>query len=195
MLDLFRSDTLTAIAEFTPDDYAILHRTPSAVAFAVAYAERDDAIRLMRELRAGLTAAREAAFAFPDNEIVQALAEAMQEIEDESEEGAEASENGHERPDDTEEILPERNPRLAAETSLDLARQSIEILQANATLEETVQFKHWLIAIAEQVALATRSGGVLGLGGTQLSDEEQAYLMQLREALTIDVAQVEEQPE
>ena len=172
---------MTTLTDFSPDDLAILNRTPTAVAMAAAYAEQDGPVSLVREMRAGLTAAREAAFAFPDNEIIQLLAAAMQEDDDDE---AERREGGEAERED--EVVEERNPARSQEISIELAGQSMAIMEATATLEETVQFKHWLYAIADQVTLATRSGGFLGFGGTQVAEGEKTYLANLRGALGMD---------
>ena len=74
---------MTALTDFEPDELSILNRTPTAVAMAAAYAEQDGPVSLVREMWAGLTAAREAAFAFPENAVIQVLAAAMQEVDGE----------------------------------------------------------------------------------------------------------------
>jgi hypothetical protein len=175
---------LTTLTDFAPEDLAILNRTPTAVAMAAAYAEQDGALSMAKELRAGLTAAREAAFAFPDNEIIQLLAAAMQDVDEEDDDSPDEDQPGD--PADTEAVVEERNPQRAQEISLELAGQAMAIMQETATLEEAVEFKHWLYAIADQVTLATKSGGFLGLGGTQVAEGEQEYLTNLRVVLGIE---------
>ena len=176
---------MTTLTDFSPEDLAILNRTPTAVAIAAANAQQDGPLGLMREMRAGLTAAREAAFAFPDNEIIQLLAAAMQ--EDDEEDETDDDLDGHQPGDDpgVEAVVEERNPARSQEIAIDLAGQAMTIMETTATLEETVQFKHWLYAIADQVTLASRSGGFLGFGGTQVAAGEKTYLANLRAALGI----------
>jgi hypothetical protein len=171
------------LTDFSPEDLAVLNRTPTAVAMAAAFAEQDGALSMAKELRAGLTAAREAAFAFPDNEIIQLLAAAMQDVDEESDDSPEEDQPGD--PVGTEAVVEERNPQRAQAMSLELAGQAMAIMQETATLEESVQFKHWLYAIADQVTLAAKSGGFLGLGGTQVAEGEQEYLTNLRVVLGI----------
>lgn len=171
---------MTQLTDFSPDELAILNRTPTAVAMGAAYAERDGVWSLAKEMRAGLTAAREAAFAFPDNEVIQLLAATMQETDDEDA----STDDDDERPGEGgEDVIEERNPSLAGETAIELAAQSMSIMTGTATLEETVQYKHWLYAIAEQVVLATKSGGFLGIGGSQVGAGERSFLQQLSEAI------------
>ena len=174
---------MTTLTDFSPEDLGVLNRTPTAVAMAAAYAEQDGALSMVREMRAGLTAAREAAFAFPDNEIIQLLAAAMQDVDEENDDSPQEDQAGD--PAGAEAVVEERNPQRAQEISLELAGQAMAIMEEMATLEEAVQFKHWLYAIADQVTLATKSGGILGLGGTQVAEGEQAYLENLRTVLGI----------
>lgn len=58
-------------------------------------------------------------------------------------------------------------------------------MNANATMEETVEFKYWLYSIADQVTLASKAGGFLGFGGTRVSPAEAQFLDELRDALGI----------
>ncbi|CAN5781574.1 hypothetical protein BH23CHL5_BH23CHL5_26640 [soil metagenome] len=182
---------MTALTDFAPEDLAILNRTPTAVAMAAAYAEQNGAVTLMRELRAGLSAAREAAFAFPDNEVVQALAATMQDVDSDEPREPESLPVGGDTA--AEDVVEERNPALAQETAIELAGQSMAIMQQTATLEEVVEFKHWLYAIANQVTLASKSGGFLGIGGTQVADAERQFLARLHEAMEIDVTAAEQE--
>ncbi len=177
---------MTALTDYDPEDLAILNRTPTAVAMAAAYAQQDGAVTLMREMRAGLTAAREAAFAFPENSLIQFLAAEMQDEEDQA---MVKTDQAGDAPvaDENDEVAEERNPYRAKESSIDLARQSMEIVTATGTLEEAVQFKHWLYAVAEQVTLAEKSGGFLGIGGTQVAEGEAAYLAELRDAIGLSL--------
>lgn len=172
---------MTALTDFSPQDLAVLNRTPTAVAMAAAYADQDGALTLAKEMEAGLTAAQEAAFAFPENEIIQFLAESMQNVDEETDSDTDDEQDANE--DQPEDIVEERSPSLAGESSLDLVAQSMAIMKSTATLEEFVQFKHWLFAIADQVTLAAKTGGFLGIGGTQVGEGERSYLEGLRVVL------------
>lgn len=147
-----------------------------------AYADRDGIWDLAKEMRAGLSAAREAAFAFPENAVIQLLAASMQETDD-SDGDADEADDSEDTGNEPENVVEERNPSLAGETAIELAGQSMAIMQNTATLEETVQFKHWLYAIAEQVALATKTGSFLGFGGAQVGEGERRFLTELSAAI------------
>jgi len=47
--------------------------------------------------------------------------------------------------------------------------------------------RRWLYGIADKVANAAKEGGFLGFGGTRVSEDEQAFLTDLRTALKIQV--------
>jgi hypothetical protein len=177
---------LTALTDFSPEDLGVLNRTPTAVAMGAAYSQQDGTITLMREMRAGLGAAREAAFAFPDNVVIQFLAAEMQEVDEDREDAHDPDQAG-DKPvaDPDDEVMEERNPDRAHEVSIELAGQALTIMTNTATIQETVEFKHWLYEIANQVTLACKSGGFLGIGGTQVAEGEAAYLAELRGVLEI----------
>jgi hypothetical protein len=177
---------LTDLTEFEPEELAVLNRTPTAVALAAAYAEQDGPVSFARELQAGLTAAEEAAAAFPDNAVIQLLAASMHEVDEEDYDTTpDPDQPGDEPTAEAQEVVEERSPQRSRASSLDLAAQSLAIMQERATLEEMVEFKHWLFAIADQVTIATRSGGFLGFGGQQVGEGEREYLEELRQVLEL----------
>lgn len=61
----------------------------------------------------------------------------------------------------------------------------MSLLQDKATPEEAAEFRRWLYGIAEKVAKSAREGGFLGFGGTQVSEDEQSFLTDLRSALQL----------
>jgi hypothetical protein len=51
-----------------------------------------------------------------------------------------------------------------------------------ASPEEASAVRHWLYGLRESSKIC-KEGGVLGFGGTQVSEGEQAFLIELRTAL------------
>lgn len=173
---------MTVLEDLSTEDQMVLMRTPNALVMATAYAEQDGVFSVRKELKAGLQAAIDGATAFPDNQIIQRLALDMNSIntEDLDETGQRARSAS-----DPADLVEERNPSTSRPWALQLAGQSLAIMQANASVEETVEFKYWLYTIADQVTLAAKAGGILGFGGTRVSPAEAAFLDDLREALDI----------
>ena len=78
---------------------------------------------------------------------------------------------------------PSIDPATAPRTPEDLRREApatlreaIEILERHATDEEVVAYKRFVYSLADTVARAHREGGFLGIGGTEVSEHEQAAL-------------------
>lgn len=173
---------MTVLEDLSTDDQIILARTPNALVMASAYAEQDGVFSIRKELKAGLQAAIDGSTAFPDNQIIQRLALEMNSIDP-----AEADEVRHRAKNatDPEDLVEERNPTTSRPLALQLAAQSLAIMEANATVEEAVEYKYWLYSIADQVTLASKAGGFLGFGGKRVSPAEAAFLDDLRDALDI----------
>ena len=63
--------------------------------------------------------------------------------------------------------------------------QAVEILDAKAADEDVSAYKQFVVDLAQRVASAKKEGGVLGIGGKEISDSEQAALDEI--ASTLDV--------
>ncbi len=87
------------------------------------------------------------------------------------------------------ESAPEFNPRefdspeeLHAKGLQEIA-ETIAILEAKATSDEVDAYRGFVLAVAERVAHAHKSGGFLGFGGHEVSEKEQAALDAIAEAM------------
>lgn len=71
---------------------------------------------------------------------------------------------------------------IGAITAEHLGR-AIAVLQASATPDEIDAYKTFVMTVAQAVAGAHREGGFFGIGGTQVSDAENAALDEISSAL------------
>ena len=55
-------------------------------------------------------------------------------------------------------------------------RAAIALLERKGTDAEVVEYKRFVFSLADTVAKAHKEGGFLGIGGTQVSEHEQAAL-------------------
>jgi len=62
-------------------------------------------------------------------------------------------------------------------------REAIEILERKATTEELETYKSFVATLAEAVAGAHKEGGFLGVGGTQISEDERRALDEIATTL------------
>jgi len=80
------------------------------------------------------------------------------------------------------ESAPEFNPREYGspeelrERGLQEIADTISILEAKATSDEVDAYRGFVLGVAERVAHAHKSGGFLGFGGHEVSEEEQEAL-------------------
>jgi hypothetical protein len=80
------------------------------------------------------------------------------------------------------ERLREASGNIAALAS-DQLRKAIEILVAKATSSDVDAYKRFVMTVAQAVAGAHKEGGLLGIGGTQVSDAENQALDEISTAL------------
>lgn len=73
--------------------------------------------------------------------------------------------------DQLREQLPER------------IREAVRIVEEKATPEEAREYREFVMRLADVVAHAHKEGGLLGIGGKEVSPEEQAVLDELASAL------------
>jgi hypothetical protein len=67
------------------------------------------------------------------------------------------------------------SPEALQSTTQGLA-EAVRILEAKATPEEVDGYRRFVLGLAERVAQAHKEGGFLGVGGKEISDEEQRAL-------------------
>ena len=62
-------------------------------------------------------------------------------------------------------------------------REAVTIVEQKATPEEAEEYRQFVLRVADVVAHAHKEGGVLGIGGKEVSEQEQAVLDQLASLL------------
>jgi hypothetical protein len=62
-------------------------------------------------------------------------------------------------------------------------REAVRIVQEKATPEEADEYREFILRVADVVAHAHKEGGVLGIGGKEVSEQEQTALNELARAL------------
>jgi len=80
------------------------------------------------------------------------------------------------------------DPAQLRASAMETIKASSALLASKASPEEAQEFRQWLAKIAQATAEATKEGGFLGFGGTQVSSEEQAALADIHEALGLPKA-------
>jgi len=75
------------------------------------------------------------------------------------------------------------SPKDLRTTGVQRLREALEVVERKATPEEAADYKRFIGGLADTVAHAHREGGVLGFGGKEVSDSEQAALDDIAGAL------------
>jgi hypothetical protein len=142
---------MTDKAAFNAEEWATIVNAPALVATLVIAADRGGTVR---ESLAAQRAYQEALAKEP-GELLRAVLTTPAALDPAA------------RPDSPEDLR-----RVAPET----LRRAIALLEDKALDQEVVEYKRFVYGMADSVARAHREGGFLGIGGTQVSEHEQAAL-------------------
>jgi hypothetical protein len=149
---------MTKKAEFNAEEWASVVEGPVLAGMRVVTSSRGGTIRESLAMGKVYTAAREA--------------QGSSELLDELVTSPPAIEGGRiEKGADVKALVGER---------LTAAVASVE---ANATPEEAEAYKRFVVSVAEAAAKAHKEGGFIGIGGKEISPEEQAALDEIRATL------------
>ena len=156
-----------AAMAFAPGEWELLTHLPARVIVAATSAEPDGPRRTVAEGLAGIDAIA-AGRAF-DSDLVRAVVSAIY---------AEA--------DDDRPAAEEFTDRAAGLAEvLEACRRATGLLAARADPADSAAYRQWVQSVAARVCGASRSGGLLGLGGEQVSAAERRFLDELAVALAL----------
>lgn len=157
------------MTEYSDQEWGLLVGLPQAVATATSAAEPDGTRRTWSESTAGqqaIAAGRESG-----SPLVMRVARELVARTGDPDQGAEPP------------VIEPPDRQAAMAEVIERARAATALLAAKVGDGEAAAYKHWLVGIAEQVAAASRSGGVLGLGGEAISESERQFRDQLATVL------------
>lgn len=84
--------------------------------------------------------------------------------------------------------LPEeskKDPEALKTSLLGKVKEAVGIVASHGSADEAVGYAAWISAIARATAEAAKEGGFMGIGGTRVSEKEQAALEQLADAMAL----------
>jgi hypothetical protein len=145
---------MTTRSSFTDEEWTTVFQAPMMAGMAVMMTAKSGPIQIAQEMFA-VGAALAEADRTSTNPLLKALAEAVK--------AGEKPANLAEQPKSVE----------AAQTlAIDNLRAAAAIVDAKLPAEEAQEFKRWLVDVSQKVAEASKEGAFLGIGGTQVTDEE-----------------------
>jgi hypothetical protein len=149
---------MTKKADFNAEEWSQVLEGPAIAGMIVITAQRGGTIRESISLAKAYTEAREKHDA---GELLDEIVEANPQIDEKEFGSAEAlRENGIQR-----------------------LRDAVALLEAKATPEEVGAYRGFVVGLAQRVAEAHKEGGVLGVGGEEVGEAEQAALEEIKEAV------------
>lgn len=148
---------MTTKSQFNAEEWDRVAQAPALAALMVMLADRGGAIRESIALGKAYAEARRDA----GSELIEQLLASPPKV-DPASLGPLAQ---------AREQLPER------------IREALRTVEEKATPEEAEQYRSFVLRVADVVAHAAKEGGVLGIGGKQVSEQEQAVLDELSREL------------
>lgn len=155
---------MTGSTNYTDAEWSILTRLPKAVALAVMAAEAGGRDQLDAERRA-LDQALQESTSDRERPLVRRVADEIQPLDD---------------------FIPQRlefSPLLI--DALDLSGKAAALLLVKAPAEDSKAYRAWLLALGQHVAEAVKEGGLFGIGGARVTENEKAVLGVLGIALGV----------
>jgi hypothetical protein len=76
-----------------------------------------------------------------------------------------------------------KTPEELRERGLTRIREAVNLLESKATAEEVDEYKQFILDVADTVANAKKEGGVLGIGGKPVSEEEKRAIDEIAQTL------------
>jgi hypothetical protein len=149
---------MTRKAEFNAEEWQHVVEGPLSAALLVTVADRGGTIRESLSLARAYTHAREQS-------------------------------SGQELLDDLVASPPQLDPRSFGsrdelhDNALQRLRDAVALVESKADPSEAAEYKRFAMTLADTVARAHKEGGVLGIGGKEVSESEQAALDEIAAVL------------
>jgi len=170
------------LSRYTEDEWHLIAGTPSLIGSAMAGAA-SSGMGTVKELMASVRSVIEGKQMYPENDVIQAIVNKSESVE-------QAKESYKAYREKTMQRIKENNitnPAQIKDMALGDLEQAMALLNKNEIESHIIEYKHWILNIAQTVAEAAKEGSILGFGGTRVSEEETTFLNQLSEMLAVDV--------
>jgi hypothetical protein len=163
-----KEPSMATKADFTEAEWKTIVGTPPMVGLAVAMASPNGPFGVMKEM---LSIGMELAHMVKggsSNPLLNAIIDDVKARATKPEMPAGAS-----------------SPAQAKAAALANIKAAAALIDQKAPGAEGVEFKKWLLALANRVAEASTEGGFLGIGGVKVSDAEKVALTEIAAALGV----------
>jgi hypothetical protein len=162
--------TPSAAGGLSPDELMQLATAPVAAAGVVITASISGPSGIAKEVTALTGAVTEAVQAAPPGSLLNALSDAVGRVTQQIQSGSELA-----------NIIGD--PHEAEQKGLEACRQAAALVDARLSPEDAAAYKTMLIEVANRVAHAAKEGGFLGIGGKEVSPQEEQALASITAAV------------
>ncbi len=162
---------------FTEDQWFVISSAPSLVGSAMAVAGRSGVMGTMKEIMTSGQTLAAGGEKYPSNPLIQAI------VPDRNMDRGEAKESMVAKRDKLMAQLKEQgiqSPEDMAEFAITSLSHALSLISPVASDQDVAEYKEWVVETGQAVAEAAKEGGFLGMGGTQVSEAESAFLGRIR---------------
>ncbi|MEE9396667.1 MAG: hypothetical protein V3V31_06595 [Methylococcales bacterium] len=167
--------------KYTEEEQFLLTSTPSLIGSAMAFAE-GSGLGTIKEMIANAKTMMGGVKSYPDNDIIKGV---LPNLEDRKEAMAKAKEFRAKTMARLEEKGIKSHEMMRDQLIEDCQAVS-ELLKNKASPQEASEYKNWAMSVAQNVAMAAKEGGFLGIGGERISEGEKVMFDQVAQALGVD---------
>lgn len=161
---------------FSEEEWEMLSSFPLLIGSAAAGAGRSGLFGTFKEAMASIKGIMEGISLYPSNTLITAMVPEKEDLDD----SKEAIKEQH-------EYLAEKMKEKGVKKSEEIVTMAMEelqlvlpILEQHVSAQESMEYKQWLLHIAQKVAESAKEGDFLGIGGVRVSEEEQRFLEELK---------------
>jgi hypothetical protein len=166
-------DTMADKSSFTPEEWKLVLSSPMLAGLAVTMAEPSGIWGMLKESMASAKAVMAAGKDAKASSLMKALLADM-----------ETSDGRRIARDEITAGMSGKSPAEIKQLVITKLGEAGKILDAKAP-GEAPAFKNWLTNVADQVAESATEGGVLGFGGTKVTEAEKATITEVGRALNV----------
>ncbi|NJL48690.1 MAG: hypothetical protein HC929_15925 [Leptolyngbyaceae cyanobacterium SM2_5_2] len=172
---------------FTDEEWTILLQAPMEAVMAVCLADNVDPISFLKEIKAGVTIVTEEKTRTDlAGDLAPAVLSAMADIDAVD-------------PLEGDQLILKKQfellglmqtfdrPKDARDRAIAHFQQLATLLDNKVTGAQALDFKNWLMSVAQRVAEAQKEGSVMGIGGSRISNRELEVLNRLAATLGISL--------
>lgn len=160
-------------SSFTPEEWKLVLSSPMLAGLAVTLAEPSGIWGMLKESMASASAVLTAGKDANASPLMKAILADM-----------ETSEGRTIARDELKSGFSGKSPAELKQLVIEKLAEAGKVLDAKAP-DEAAVFKSWLKYVADQVAEAASEGGMLGIGGTRVTEAEKATISEVGKALSV----------